>query len=701
MDKLNLPIATIFRIKNYIPIVFFFLFITITSCSSDDPVSPPVDESIELNAKAGLNQQVEINQTVTLDGSGSTGPTGFTYSWTYQGDIPESEINFQNKTSAKPTFVPPANGVYSFTLTINYKDSSNSDQTTVLAGGSVEIGGTLAQNLELKNIQPNSSLPDYTVTSDLIVPDGITLSIIEDDVVVEFNSGTGVHVQQGGTFTNVAGGQNYTFNTELTGMNGWKGILIEDGTINLEQTLIVNAGETAFANQSEAAAVILSGTQTNLVSFSDNEFVNSYSYDILVTDKFPEVFRSVESNKLSYIIPIKAPITFMGFWFSENPNINPETYDYIHLIPSGANTKDEITNVNGFSFHPEGTKFYIDGDFWAGSTIGVGRRCTIYMKENSGILVDESLRSFGVEGEEITFTGINGQNWKGFASRGPGSKSFKYTTIENAGYGNIEIGGLMAEESAVIYSAYITGVRLEDCTIMNSGGFGYYNELTELVDDPISKTLFKNCQKGGIATNLASVNLSLKRDHSNEFELDEGVPAVLVNEANLAPEGRLYGLGDNNYYLMNTDWEVYGDFIIEAGVHLKFKSGHSFVRGAVAVVTYFHIAGTSENPVIFDSEDGTPGSWGGMLLEGRFKIEHFIIRNGGEFLLPNATETANIISNYPFGDGAQQIFENSTVSNSAGWGIVVESGTYNFEFDDPTKNNTFSNNSSGDILVKP
>ena len=221
--------------------------------------------------------------------------------------------------------------------------------------------------------------------------------------------------------------QNYNSNTELTGIDGWKGILVENGTINLERSLIVNAGKTAFANQGEAAAVTLAGTQTNLVSFSNNEFVDSYSYDILVTDKFPEVFRSVEGNRLSYTIPIKAPITFMGFWWSENPNITPDTYNYIHLIPSGENTKDMITNVNGFAFYPRGNKFYIDGDFWSGSNIGVGSGSTIYMKENSGILSDNGMLAFGTESEIITIQGLDGKNWKGIAARNEKSNSFKYT----------------------------------------------------------------------------------------------------------------------------------------------------------------------------------------------------------------------------------------------------------------------------------
>jgi hypothetical protein len=154
---------------------------------------------------------------------------------------------------------------------------------------------------------------------------------------------------------------------------------------------------------------------------------------------------------------------------------------------------------------------------------------------------------------------------------------------------------------------------------------------------------------------------------------------------------------------MDTDWAIYGDFTIDEGAYLKFKSGRSFIRGYTSFYTFFRIKGTPENPVIFDGENGTPGSWGGVMLEGFFQIDNFIIRNGGEFILPGATEKANIISKFINSPslGSQQTFINSTVGNSAGWGIVVESGTYNFEFDDPAKNNTFSNNASGDLLVKP
>ena len=92
--------------RNLLKVVLISITFVLFACSDDDPVSPPEPQPGPLNAKAGLNQDAEINETVTLDGSESTGPSGFTYSWSYEGKVPEDQINFQNKTSATPTFVP-------------------------------------------------------------------------------------------------------------------------------------------------------------------------------------------------------------------------------------------------------------------------------------------------------------------------------------------------------------------------------------------------------------------------------------------------------------------------------------------------------------------------------------------------------------------------------------------------------------------
>jgi len=54
------------------------------------------------------------------------------------------------------------------------------------------------------------------------------------------------------------------------------------------------------------------------------------------------------------------------------------------------------------------------------------------------------------------------------------------------------------------------------------------------------------------------------------------------------------------------------------------------------------------------------------LLSGSFQIDNLIIRNGGEFILPGATEKANITTNYIGGDFNNQYLRNSTISNSSG-----------------------------------
>ena len=132
---------------------------------------------------------------------------------------------------------------------------------------------------------------------------------------------------------------------------------------------------------------------------------------------------------------------------------------------------------------------------------------------------------------------------------------------------------------------------------------------------------------------------------------------------------------------------------------MKFKSGRSLLRTNSEYV--ISLRGIASHPIILDSEAGTPGTWGGLYLgTSRFGMEHVIIRNGGEFVLPNATEEANIVSASPESDNDFREMINTTISNSAGYGIVVESNTVDFDFENPEYNNIFENNSQGNILRK-
>ena len=98
-------------------LIILGLFLSHSCKEEDDELSPP---NYPLTANAGPNQNDDINETVTLDSRESTGPAGFTYFWRYEGDVPEEDINFQNKNTATPILVPPLPGIYEFTLTISH-----------------------------------------------------------------------------------------------------------------------------------------------------------------------------------------------------------------------------------------------------------------------------------------------------------------------------------------------------------------------------------------------------------------------------------------------------------------------------------------------------------------------------------------------------------------------------------------------------
>ena len=687
--------------KNPINLLYLFLIIGvvgfISSCDEDDPVAP----ADPLNAKAGPNQEAEVNETVTLDGSESTGPAGFTYFWSYEGHVPEADINFQDINTANPTFIPPTPGLYEFTLTISQGDSSDVDETTVLVGGAVELGGTLTQDLELKNIQSDGNLPDYIVISDLVVPDGLTLSIVEDDVIIEFNSETGIHVQEGGTFTNVDVDENYGFTTELFGDSGWKGILIEGGTLNLERTIIMNAGATAFDGQAEAAAISFVGSLSTLESLTDNEFVNSNSYDILALDRVAGSAFPVKNNRLSYTIPIKSQIRFMELWTSDEPNIMPDDYDYIQLIPRGSNLKDETNNNNGFEFYPRGTKFYIDGDFWAGSRVSIGENSIIYMKENSGILFEETWNS----NPGSIIKGMDGKNWKGIAAaNNSGRFKIDESTIENAGYGRHIIGGALAKADASIYwsgTGNSSSNEINSSTIKNGGGYGYYDATSDITNTRILNSIFQDIDSAAIKTNVRSVGIIIPiENHGNTFNLQPGVAAVYVNGDGAARD-TWYALGTGNYYLIDADFipSSWG-LTIESGVHLKFKSERFFNWNPLNMDLGLEIKGTAENPVVIEGEEDNPGSWGGAYLRGLYIVKHAKFINGGGFPLADdlGTETGNVVTAF---NGTQEqlaLLDNCTFENSAGYGLIKAPISIDYMWEDPKWNNTFTNNANGDVL---
>ncbi len=666
-------------------ISLLLLTLLVLSCSDDDNDDPV----ITLKANAGPDQMVKPKEMVTLDGSASNGPAGFTYSWTFTGTVPENEINFQNTSSANPTFTPPTAGQYTFSLTIAFEGQTDQDVVVVEATGALTIGGTLDGDLSLKNVENNPELADYLIDSDLIVPEGITLTI-EENVRIEVADNLGIQVN--GTITN-GNGESFFEDVELVSETGWKGILVDGGLVDLQGVIIEKAGTSPWDGQTETGAIHFTGDPSEITNFRLNEFRGSVSYDLLV-DAEVSGFQTVRSNILSFNIPIKARMSFLDTFFRSEPNILPPDFQFIHLMPKGLETADVFPAGRFFDFYHKA--YYFDGSFRAGSPVSSAAGVTYYIKENSSLLFEKTTTLGRNSGESSTITGFNGAAWNGIAALDGVSLKINNTVISNAGAAPVVGGTVQSPVKTAVYQQGRGTGWLWGVTITDSEGFGLY------IDSPddafntfeVMESTFRNTKEAAIRINaIAMTNIKA----GNFFELDDNIPGCLVEQDGSPSEFFLRAL-EGSFYLIDADltFNTTGSFTLDPGVHLKFKSGRSF-RYPPSLGSVLRVDGETEKPVIMEGENDTPGAWGGMILEGDFDINYLQIKNGGEFMQPGANNSSNVYFNN-VGIGVFQIFNNSTISGSAGYGVVMSNNAINFDFEDPAKNNTFSGNALGTVI---
>lgn len=96
-------------------------------------------------AAAAADQTVAFGATVALDGSGSSDPDGdpLQYAWTLATRPATSAATLSSSTSARPTFVADAAGIYEATLVVSDgTQASGPDRVRVVAQGSGGGGGS-------------------------------------------------------------------------------------------------------------------------------------------------------------------------------------------------------------------------------------------------------------------------------------------------------------------------------------------------------------------------------------------------------------------------------------------------------------------------------------------------------------------------------------------------------------------------------
>jgi len=678
-------------------LLFMLVIIAISACKKE--------EDKLLTANAGTDQTVVPYELVQLNGSVSSGSDGYTILWTYDGVVLEEEINFQDVNTLTPSFIPPKPGVYLFTLAVSLDGESSSDVVKIEAIGAVDIGGTLSENLVLKNLQTDPEKPDYMISSDLVVPSGLSCTIEEDGIVIQVQENTGIVVEQGGKFSNYDDMTGQGFETLFKSANGWNGILVQGGTLSLQNARIEKAGHSAFVSYSEKGAVILTAGSILEHNFSNNVFSGS-----MATDFIMEAGVSADSvftdNVLSNAIPLKVPFQYLSKVRDDNKF--PSEYDYIHLIPK-TNELETLTDYNVFKM--SGEKYFIDGNLHLGASLYIEAGSQLYFKEGTGaILIDGSTTiEDRVSDDPVIMDGLDSAPWKGIALTGNSTLRLRKTQLINAGNGTFNTPLFQSEQPAAIYQANNYSLTVENTEIKNSGGYGIYYTGGEsgILYFNLFNTIYQNTHFAAIRSTVGSLRYMLTEDHGNTFLMNDGVPAVLIeaDEEFTEVQGRWPALGDDNYYLIDTDLKRFSDlsFRILPGAILKFTEDKQLIFDyEFADAFTFSAIGTADNPIIFDSADPN-AKWGGIRMNGRFYMKYCEIRNAGGNLLPDAPYPTNIFINTAINAGAYpNEIENCTITGSLGYGAILNKYVRpEWDPGNPDNNTTFSNNALGDIYNIP
>jgi hypothetical protein len=115
-------------------VIYLYLCTLLASCGGGDSPAQSSAASPALVANGGPDQNVTVNQPVTLDGSNSYGPAGrpLTCAWSFASRPVESEAELSDTAAANPSFVPDISGYYLIDLRVSDGTATSSPQRVMV-----------------------------------------------------------------------------------------------------------------------------------------------------------------------------------------------------------------------------------------------------------------------------------------------------------------------------------------------------------------------------------------------------------------------------------------------------------------------------------------------------------------------------------------------------------------------------------------
>jgi hypothetical protein len=310
---------------------------------------------------------------------------------------------------------------------------------------------------------------------------------------------------------------------------------------------------------------------------------------------------------------------------------------------------------------------------------------TVQFAENAGMVVHQgTLNARGTADKTITLTGKRESPgfWKGLLIQGSDYSDNALEHVEIVYAGN-ENNFKRAKPAALMFDDDYGKSRftIRNVELSNSETHGIYLE-SNLELDFAANTITKNAA-GAAYVNPTSLGLLDAETTYSGNETDE----VLVMGGNVDGLEATWPAIDVPYRVEGNIQVRKGAFVtVEPGAQFKFDENTGFVVHKAR----FRAVGTAEKPIVFTGSREIAGIWRGILVQGSDSVdnalEYVTIDYAGAEKNFKRAEPAGLMFDNDYGKSSFSI-KNSTFSNSASYGIYVESNVeLAFEKNKLTKN---------------
>jgi hypothetical protein len=487
-------IASTFALPGKLAAMLLAATLLVTSCTD-----PEVKPDNTLTANAGPDQQVQVGQTVTLDGSTSKDSQSkpFTFQWAITQKPAKSTANLTGATTAKPTFVPDEVGEYEVELTVINADGKSTDKVVIAASVAQPI--TLDKNITVKTVLEdrvlNPNLPDYIVPKDIAVEHELT---IQPGVVIAFERDVRMNINDKGFIIAKGTPEKRIRFVGVGNTRGyWVGIMLFSGSnINtMEYVDVVHAGSRTLISGQKAGMAMFGNAQIALenCSFTENDGYGLYAPETAILRTF--VKNSFTKNKeagiavdLANVAKLDAESIFTG----ENGRNVVEVSGYYLR-----NKEKDQVSWNGFK---DKTPYRLTGSISVQVGWKLNPGVTIELARDVAIMIENEayLNAKGTATDKIKFTSATAgaAYWKGILSYSTSAQN----VIENAEISNAGSVTILSGKKANV-ALYGAGsiLSIKNTKISGSGGYGIFEAYgTAINKDAATTNTFEANAQGTI-----------------------------------------------------------------------------------------------------------------------------------------------------------------------------------------------------------